>query len=298
MAMKLFLRVTGRGPHEQIRQECLPLVLNPCTTVSLLPKRSLKAACAMFGMFFLLSLSFAAPLHAAQDETKALRERATTLWEARVKGDWGTVFDYLSGKEIGNATKQQYIDFSKEKGPFVYLSYKLGEVEVDGDIGWVKTAFSLRPQRFPEYPPNRVDQWHVWEKRDGNWYPIPRERMDDEPRLPPSLRPIKEERAVTARADGFWQAREKGDYGALYQYLAPSFREKVSKEEFLSKTALNIYVDHQIHWAAIEGDRAIVRLTVGSRPNDPNLSKMDPNYETTGQEWIKVKDQWYLDVSD
>jgi hypothetical protein len=298
MAMKLILGVTSRGPHKQIGQTCLALVRNRRIPGVYLPWCFLKAACAIVGMLIILTISLAGPLHAAQDETKALRERATTLWEARVKGDWGTVYDYLSeSKEIGTATKQQYIDFSKEKGPFVYVSYKVGEVEVDEDTGWVKTAFALRPLRFPEYPPNRVEQWQLWEKRDGKWYPIPKERMADEPKLPPSLRPLKEERAVTARADGFWQAREKSDYGSLYQYLPPSFREKVSKEEFLGKSALNVYVDHQVHWAEVEGDRANVRVTVGSRPNDPNLTKMDPNYETILQEWIKVKDQWYLDVS-
>ena len=47
----------------------------------------------------------------------------------------------------------------------------------------------------------------------------------------------------------------------------------------------------------VEGDRAKVRITVGSRPNDPNLTKMDPEHETIVQDWIKVKDQWYVDVS-
>jgi hypothetical protein len=255
-----------------------------------------KAPYAIVGMLLVLTLSLAGSVQAAQDENKALRERATAFWEARVKGDWGTVYDYLSGKEIGSATKQQYIDFSKEKGPFAYVSYKLGEVDVDGDTGWVKTAFDLRPTRFPTYPPNHVDQWQVWEKRDGKWYPIPKERQEDEPKLPPRVRPLKEERAVIDRANAFWQAREKGDYALLYQYLSPSFTETVPKEEFLSKKALYMYVEHEIHWAEVEGDHAKVRVTVGTRPNDPNLTKMDPTQETIVQEWIKVKGQWYVDV--
>jgi hypothetical protein len=262
------------------------------------PRPPLKMACAFVGVVLILTLSFAGTLQAALDESKALRERATAFWEARVKGDWATVYDYLSGKEISSATKQQYVDYSKEKGPFVYVSYKIGDVEVADDTGWVKTAFSLRPMRFPEYPPNRVDQWQIWEKRDGKWFPVPNERLVNEHNLPPSLRPLKEERAVTARADAFWQTREKGDYAALYEYLTPSFREKISKEEFLSKKALNIYVEHEVHLAQVQGDRASVRVTVGSRPNDPNLTKMAPEFETVEQDWIKVKDQWYIDVEE
>jgi len=298
MTMKLIPSVTSKGSHQKFGQAALALVGNCRIPFLFLPRPLLKTAHLIVGMLLILTLSLAGSLQAAQDESKALRERATALWEARVKGDWGTVFDYMSGKEIGDATKQQYIDFSKEKGPFIYVSCKLGEVEVDGNTGWVKTAFALKPLRFPDYPPNKLEQWQVWEKRDRKWYPVPKERLENEPDLPPRLRPIQEERAVTARADGFWQAREKGDYALLYQYLSPSFKEKVNKEEFLSKKALNLYVDHEIHWAQVQGDRANVRLTVGSRPNDPNLTKMTPNYELIVQEWIKVKDQWYVDIPD
>ncbi len=152
--------------------------------------------------------------------------------------------------------------------------------------------------QFPGLPPHHMDTVQLWEKRDGNWYPIPKDRQEDVPRLPPRLRPLKEENAVMARANEFWQAREKGDYGTVYQFCAPAFREKVAKEEFLSKKALNIYVGHQILFAEVAGDRAKVKATIAYRPNDPSLTKIDPAEETVMQEWIKVKDQWYLDVKE
>jgi hypothetical protein len=296
MTMKLVSGVESRGSHQQIGLPALTLVRKCRIPIFFWLRPLLKAPCAIVGMLLILNLSLVGSLQAAQDESKALRERATAFWEARVKGDYGTVYDYLSGSEVGSATKEEYVNFTKEKGPFVYLSYKLGEVDVDGETGWVNTAFDIRPLRFPGYPPNHIEQWLVWEKVDGKWYPIPKERQEEEPKLPPRLRPLKEERAVIARANEFWQAREKADYALLYEYLSPIYTKQIPKEEFLGKKAFYVYVDHEIHWAEIEGDHAKVRVTVGTRPSDPNLTKLDPSHETTIQEWIKVKGQWYLDV--
>jgi hypothetical protein len=298
MVMKLVLGVECSRTHQQIGQPPRAL-LRHCRRIrsSFFSSRLLLAPCAMMGIILILSLTLANPLQAAQDDSQALRERATAFWQARVKGDWGTVYDYLSGAEIGSATKEEFVKFSNEKGPFVYPSYKLGEIEVDGDMGWAKTSFDIRPMRFPDYPPNHLEQWQVWEKRDGKWYPVPKEEQENVPKLPPRLRPLKEENAVIARANQFWQAREKADYALLYEYLPPAYREKVPKEAFLSKKALYIYVEHRILWAQIDGDHAKVRVTVGTRPTDPNLTKMDPMFDTTVQEWIKVKDQWYVNIS-
>jgi hypothetical protein len=258
----------------------------------------LKASFTLAATFIFFSVLGAGSLQAAQDERKALTDRAKALWEARVKGDWGTVFEYLAETEKKTGTKEEYIAFSKEKGPFRYLSYKLEDVDVEGSVGWVKTAYELEPTRFPGLPPNKVNTWQVWEKRDGQWFPIPNERQLEVPKLPPRLRPLKDENAVMARANEFWQAREKDDYKAVYQYLPPAFREKVPAEEFLGKKALNSYVGHSVHWAEVSGDRAKVRVTVDYRPNDPNMTKMDPLQETTMQEWVKVNNQWYLDVRE
>jgi len=251
---------------------------------------------ALAAMLLIFSLIVTGSLLAAQDEAKALRERATALWEARVKGDWATAFDYLSEAEKKGGTKEEYVAFSKENGPFRYISYKLNEVDVDGDLGWIKTSFSLEPLRFPSKRPDLVDRWMVWEKREGQWFPMTSKEEENVPKLPPRLRPIKEEQAVTARVNGFWEAREKGDYARVYQFCAPGFREKVSEAEFLSKKAYNIYVSHRVDWVEVQGDHARVKITVSYRPDDPNLTKMEPSQEISSQKWIKINNQWYLDI--
>jgi len=258
----------------------------------------LKAPVALLAVFLFLGLLGSGSLQAAQDERKALTDRAKAFWDARVKGDWGTVFDFLADSEKKGGTKEQYIAFSKEKGPFRYLSYKLEDVEVESDTGWVKTAYELEPTRFPGLPPNKVNTWQVWEKWEGQWFPIPTDRQQEVPKLPPRLRPVKEESAVMARANEFWKAREKDDYKSVYQMLPPAFREKVPADEFLGKKALNTYVSHTVQWAEVSGDRAKVRITVDYRPNDPNLTKIDPQQEIILQQWLKVNNQWYLDVPE
>jgi hypothetical protein len=251
---------------------------------------------SVVAMVLVLSFSLVGTLQAAQDDSKALRERAKTFWEARVKGDWATVYDYLSEAEISGRTKEQYVAFSKEKGPFTFTSYTLGEVDVDGDLGWVKTVCDFYPTQFRGVRPTHMDRWEIWEKVDGKWYPVSRQQYEDYPKLPPRLRPLAEEKAVTARANGFWQAREKNDYTSVYQHCSPAFRESIPVEEFLSKKAQYLYVSHQILWAEVEGDRANVRVTVSYRPNDPHLTKMTPVQETIVQPWIKVNNQWFVEI--
>ncbi len=186
----------------------------------------------------------------------------------------------------------------RKRGPSAIFPTRLGEVEVEGDTGWVKAAYELEPARFPGLPPHKVNTWQVWEKWEGKWFPIPKDRQEEVPKLPPRLRPVKDESAVMARANEFWKAREKDDYKAVYQMLPPAFREKVPADEFLGKKALNTYVGHTVHWAEVSGDRAKVRIAVDYRPNDPNLTKMDPLQEIIMQPWLKVNNQWYLDVTE
>jgi hypothetical protein len=257
-----------------------------------------RALLAAFALFLVVNVSLVGPLQAAPDEKKALSERATAFWEARVKGDWGVVYDFLAEGAPKAGAKEEFIAYSKENGPFHYISFKLGDIDVDGDLGWVKTAYDLEPMRFQGLRANHVDTWQTWEKKNGKWYPLSNAQQQNAPKLPPRLRPLKEENAVMARVDQYWQAREKNDLTALYQFISPAFREKVSVQEFLNQRFPQTIVDHQILWAEVQGDSAKVRVTVFIRPNDPNMTKMDPTPETLMLPWIKVNGQWYLDVKD
>ena len=75
---------------------------------------------------------------AAEQDKQVLETRAKQFWEAEVKQDWGTVYGLLTPEEGVNATREQYVAFRREKGPFQYLTAQIGEVAVAGDIGWVQ----------------------------------------------------------------------------------------------------------------------------------------------------------------
>ncbi len=60
---------------------------------------TLKVPFALLAMFLVLGFFSSGSLRAAQDERKALTDRAKVLWDARVKGDWGTAYDFLADSE-------------------------------------------------------------------------------------------------------------------------------------------------------------------------------------------------------
>ncbi len=246
----------------------------------------------------LLGLVWGSPLPAAQDESKALREQAKAFWEARVKGDWATVYGYLLESERMGLAKEQYVEQSKERGPWRYLHYKMGTVETDEDLGWVDIEFAAEPVLFPGIKPKLVKRWEQWEKVDDKWLTVTGKRIQELPQLPPSLRPVKEEKVVMARVDEFWKAREKNDYARVYELCSPGMRKKVSRAEFLEKKAMYLYSAHKVLWAEVNEDRAVVRSVYEFRPNDPSVSKMDPQEDFAMQDWIKVDGQWYLDVAE
>ena len=251
----------------------------------------------MAAFFVLINVAFAGLLPAAQDESKILQEQAKRFWDARVNGDWATVYDYLPEEEREGKTRDQYVEQVKQSGLWRYLHYKINAVETADNTGWIKIEYAAEPARFPGVKPKLVDRWEHWEKVDGKWTAVAGKRIQQFPQLPPSLRPLKEEKAVKARAEELWKAREKSDYKTVYNLCAPSFRAKVPAEQWLAKKALNLYISHQILWVEVHGEEAVARIAYGYRPNDPNVSKMDPLEETAMQSWIKVDGQWYLNVS-
>lgn len=249
------------------------------------------------GWCLVLSIVLAQPVLAARDDSKVLREQATRFWEARVRGDWATVYDYLSEEERAGQTKEKYVETSKASGPWRYLHYRMGSVEASDNMGWVKIEYSVEPVMFPGIKPRHSDHWQKWEKVDGKWTLLFAKRNGEFPQLPPSLRPLEEEKAVMKRADKMWKAREHNDYTAVYHLCEPSFRKQVSLDEWLTKRSQNLYLGHEILWAEVKGDRAVVRISFEYRPDDPALTKMDPMKDATMQNWIKVDGQWYLNVS-
>ena len=229
---------------------------------------------------------------AAQEEQEALGQRAREFWEARVKGDWAVLYDYLTAAEREKFGKDAFVASSKENAPFRYLSYKLGGIETEGSFGWVEVSYSLQITRYPELPAKEMHIWQLWSKVDGSWEPAPKQDAEEVPKRP-QLRNTAEEPLLAKRVDGFWHAKELQDWGRIYEYCDPAYRGRVSREEFLQMKARHLYVSHKIDWVEVIADRGKTKVTYTYKPNDPSLTKLDPVAESAIEGWIKVDGEWY-----
>jgi hypothetical protein len=230
---------------------------------------------------------------AASDATQSLGEAAGALWEARVSEDWETVYDLVPDDQRAKSSRDQFVSFRREKGPFQYLSAEVEEVYVSGDIGWVAVKFSARPKAYPQLPPTRVESWDTWQIRDGRWQALSKDESDQLPRLPPARRSTAEERRLAGRASEFWHAKERQDWALIHEYLQPDYQAKVPLKEFLERKAMFAYLDHRLDWTEVIGNKGRVRIVYTHKLNDPSVSKMEPEESAKIEAWIKVGGQWH-----
>lgn len=242
----------------------------------------------------LLALSVSA---GAADEHATLRERAAALWQARVQGDWPTVYDLAVVPGQSVTSKDQFVAYQEKEGPFEYLSAQVEEAEILGDLGWVRVIYAARPKQFRGVPPTQVEVWDIWVRRDGQWRPVPQASLSEVPQRPPSVRPPEEEAALAARVRAYWAARVGGDYQTVYGMLVERYRERTPLDKFLARRALLIYLAHDVEWAEVTGESGRAKVVYTYKLNDPSLSKMTPQQAVEFETWEKVDGQWYLDPS-
>ncbi len=246
-------------------------------------------------VLFVATLAFAlASLGADQDASQSLTERAQTFWDARVKGDWGAVYSFLSAEEKARFSKEEFVNYRKEQGPFRFHSAKIEDVAQTDDLGWVKVEYSIQSAVFADLPAENVQKWDIWQKRDGQWYPILKKAYRKSvPQLPPKMRSAQEEASLAQRANELWKAKEKEDWVLIYRYLEPSFRENVPSEEFQKSKALSSYLSHSLEWVEVIGDQGRVKVTYTHKLNDPTLTKSEPEADEMIEEWIRVDGEWF-----
>ena len=244
----------------------------------------------------LLALSIGAPAVAENDQA-GLRTEAEKFWEARVKGDWLVLYDYLPAAEMQQGSREEFAVWSKDNQPFQYVSYKLGTVETDANFGWVQVGYSAKLPKYPSLPAREMEIWQVWRKVGDGWKLVPQQQANDFP-VPIHRRNAAEEAVLAKRAEAYWQARAEQDLGRLYGYCDPAFRGRVSREEFLQKKARYLYLSHRIDWTEVVGDQGRVRVSYSYKPNDPSLSKLEAEQESTMEAWVKVDGEWYRHITE
>jgi len=243
----------------------------------------------------LMSLNVTRGYPAQADQV--LMKRAHAFWDAVAREDWTALYQYMPPSSRTQISLDQFTASNKKKSTFHYLSFKLKKAETDGDLGWVKLVLTTEVKDLPSIPPVTTEKWEQWQKIDGNWFPIPHKRREEAPSRPPSVRSRAEEAALAKRVDEFWDAMEKEQYGLIYEFLDPEFRKGISQEEFSKKKAKSLYVAHTVQWAEVTGNLGKVRIAYLSHPNDPYVSKAEPQGSTIVQDWIKINGVWYQTVA-
>jgi len=257
------------------------------------PRLGRPLAAPLFCVLLLGTLTLTAVAAAASDATRSLGQAAGALWAARVSEDWETVYDLLPDAKRAKSSRDEFVSFRREKGPFQFLSAEVEEVYVSGDIGWVAVKFSARPRAYPQLPPTRVETWDTWQIRDGRWQALSQGERDQLPRLPPARRSAAEERRLASRANAFWQAKRRQDWASIHEYLEPDYQAKVPLEEFLERKAMFAYLDHRLEWTEVIGNEGRVKIAYTHKLNDPSVSKMEPKESANIEAWIKVGGQWH-----
>ncbi len=230
----------------------------------------------------------------ADDEARLLEQRVKAFWAARVAGDYAQVYRVLSPAEQSKATESEYAK-QKEKGPFVWLGAKVGEVAIVGDLAWTHVQYEYRMTDIPDMPPTPGAFWHVWQRLD-QWRPIPQGTRATFPSRPPHLRPAAEEAELAERARAYWRAQAAGDWARVYQYLEPAYQDGISLRDFVANRPPIAYSSPQIEWAEVLDTSGRVKVVVGARLQDPSLAKLEPKRRVKVDRWVKAEGQWHVRV--
>jgi len=232
----------------------------------------------------------------AGDDPSALAQRARLFWEARVSGDWATEYGFTPAEDRGKATVEQFVAHRRDVGPFRYFSARVGEAATADAIGWVDVQYDVKVAKYLDLPARHVQIWDLWRKRDGEWYPMPKAQRKEFPRVPPQHRSAQEEAVLGQRVDALWKARVAGQWARTYAYLDPEFRASTPEKVFKRQKPRYLYLSHRLEWVEAVGDEGRAKVAVRRKPNDPSLTKADPQEVTMLEDWVKIKGQWYRSV--
>lgn len=231
-------------------------------------------------------------------EEDRLRDAAAQYWDARAKCDWQKLYNSLSPAEKKKKTAEQFASLMTERNAFTFVSSKIVDSKVDGNLGWVEMENVLQSKDYEDMPPTKAHFWQVWRKTEDSWHAMQKEDNMDAPRLPPHLRNTAEEERLSKRIAETWEAKEKGDWPKVYEALSPNFHQKMPVDQFMKMTALNQYLGHQTEWVEAIGNQGRAKTTCLIKSNDPSLAKMDSAQTTMIENWILIDGQWYMDTKN
>lgn len=115
------------------------------------------------------------------DPQVALKERVTRFWNARLKGDTASLYDFLDPETKERVTLTGYI---LGQGSFRFLSYQVQTIDIVGEKAWVNVSyrFKMTIARLAGFGPWTQESHEIWILRNETWY---RPYDQSEARTPP-----------------------------------------------------------------------------------------------------------------
>jgi hypothetical protein len=93
-----------------------------------------------------------------------LRARVTQEWEAKISGDWGTVYDLTTKAFRSTVKREKYIGGKS----LIITRYEINEITADPEQGraWVQVGFDIKHMGKAFKGARTKEEW-IWE--DGKW---------------------------------------------------------------------------------------------------------------------------------
>lgn len=212
-----------------------------------------------------------------------------------MREDWATVFGFLDPSKARRMVRAEFVRWSAREEPFQIISFHIGTVEADGDVGWTEVHYRTLLRRFPDIAARDATQWQKWRVVQGQWYPVPQRELEAYP-APPAKRDADEETRLRTRFEESWDARRRRDWRRLYELCDPRDRSAVSRESFAESESLFEYRSHRVDWVEVISGRGRVRVLYDHKIMDASLTKLPARSMYVVERWVKVDNEWYRDL--
>lgn len=234
---------------------------------------------------------------AAESGASRLAQRCEYYWNARAGEDWKSAFDYYEPTTRAKLVREDYEKWSAENEPFRIHSFRIENVQVDGDVGWALVHYASTIRRFPDLPPREASMWQKWRRTQGDWYPIPVDELQAYPD-PPALRDKAQEMRLRDRFEKTASLRKASNWSELYRFTDPADRADVTEDMYVEGESAFAYLDYRVHWVeAIDGFGRVC-VTYRHRVTDKSMEKLPPRDLSVIEKWVRsdADGEWYRDL--
>jgi hypothetical protein len=226
------------------------------------------------------------------DPKSQLTARAHEVWTARVDKDWPTLYQLQPPSTREAKTEEQFVAMNTKDGLFRFDKYRIHDVLVDADYGWVDVERVCVLSKFPDFPPQTTRTWERWYKFDSQWYCSTDDEMDYLPNSPKE-RDVGEEPILQKRFNELCELRVSSNFEKAYDFVPPVSRERMSLQTYIEGETLMRVLSCDLRWAEVIGDQGRVRVEYLLQSGDPNMSKLPPSRKTVIEHWRKIDGLWY-----